>query len=265
MRSKPIILFIGRLTAYMMKPVVELEQVSKIYGSGKAKVEALKDVDFKIKSGEFVSIIGPSGSGKSTMLNMIGVLDRPTHGEIWIDGKEVEKLSDDKLAIIRGKKIGFVFQFFNLIPTLTALENVTLPMWFQGTEREKMDARGKKLLKLVGLGDRMDHKPNELSGGQMQRVAIARSLANNPEMILADEPTGNLDTKTGAEILKLMKELHKKEKKTLVMVTHDPRIARMSERMVLLVDGKIHGDTDKKTEMKTLLKIVEGEKGYSRK
>ncbi len=243
-----------------MEPVVKLEGVSKIYGSGRAAVEALKGVEFQIDEGDFVSVIGPSGSGKSTFLNMVGVLDRPTKGKVFVRGKETEKLGDDELATIRGKQIGFVFQFFNLIPTLTALENVTLPMWFQGKSKAEMDKKGKELLEMVGLGDRMDHKPNELSGGQRQRVAIARALSNEPAMILADEPTGNLDTKTGAEILELMERLHKEEKKTFVMVTHDPRIARMSERLVLLVDGEIRGDTKKKTAMEKLLKIVEGEK-----
>lgn len=242
-----------------MKPVVELRNVSKIYGKGASAVHALDKVDVKIEKGEFVSVVGPSGSGKSTFLNMIGVLDRPTHGKIFLDGKDTGQLDDDQLALIRGKKVGFVFQFFNLIPTLTALENVTLPMWFQNLPKAEMQERGKTLLEHVGLGERTSHKPSELSGGQMQRVAIARSLANDPSMILADEPTGNLDTKTGAEILKLLMTLHKEEEKTMIMVTHDTRIARMSERLVLLVDGDICGDARSKAEMRKLLRVVEGE------
>jgi len=252
-----------------MKPVIELRNVSKIYGSGSATVHALKNVDVKIKSGEFVSVVGPSGSGKSTFLNMIGVLDRPTHGRILLDGRDTGKLNDNQLALIRGKKVGFVFQFFNLIPTLTALENVTLPMWFQGIPKQEMQKRGEMLLHHVGLRERSHHKPSELSGGQMQRVAIARSLSNDPSMVLADEPTGNLDTKTGAEILKLMMKLHKEEKKTMIMVTHDTRIARMSERLILLVDGEICGDARRKSDMHKLLKVVEGEAngthGYKKK
>lgn len=242
-----------------MKPVIELKGVTKVYGQGDARVVALGGVNVHIDEGEFVSIMGPSGSGKSTFLNMVGVLDRPTTGKIYLNGKDTSKLDDSHLALIRGKKVGFVFQFFNLIPTLTALENVTLPMWFQGISKAEMKRRGESLLNQVGLANRTHHKPNELSGGQMQRVAIARALANEPSMILADEPTGNLDTKTGADILELLQKLNKEEGRTLVMVTHDPRIARMCERLIILVDGKICGDTRDKKKMDHLIKIVEGE------
>ena len=206
---------------------------------GEVKVHALRAVSLDIRQGEFVAIMGPSGSGKSTMVNMVGCLDIPTKGKIYLDGKDISSLSESDLAMVRGKKIGFIFQQFNLIPTLSAIENVALPMIFQAVPRETRLSRAKELLTLVDLGDRMNHKPAELSGGQQQRVAIARSLANDPDVILADEPTGNLDTKTGDTVIEFLKQLNKKEKKTVVMVTHDPHLAKIAQRIILIKDGQI--------------------------
>jgi putative ABC transport system ATP-binding protein len=220
-------------------PIIELKDVWKIYIMGEAEVIALKGMDLVVKKGEFVSIMGPSGSGKSTAMNMIGCLDIPTKGSIMLDGKDISKMKESDLAQIRGKKIGFIFQQFNLIPTLTALENVMLPMIFQEIAKSERLAKAKELLKLVQLDDRMYHKPSELSGGQQQRVAIARSLANNPEVILADEPTGNLDSKTGETVMDFLKKFHEKEGKTIIMVTHDEDIAKNADRIEYLKDGSI--------------------------
>jgi putative ABC transport system ATP-binding protein len=220
----------------ILKPVIELDNIWKIYQVGDVKVEALRGVSISIKSGEFVAITGPSGSGKSTMMNMVGALDIPSKGAIYLDGKDISKLHESELAEIRGKKIGFVFQQFNLISTLTALENVMLPMEFQDSENSREKAI--EVLDLVGLKDRMNHKPKELSGGQQQRVAIARALSNNPEVISADEPTGNLDSKTGKEIMTLFNELHKKGK-TIILITHDLNLVNYGERVIKLVDGKV--------------------------
>lgn len=219
--------------------VIKLEDVWKTYKMGEVKVNALRGVNLEIKRGEFVSIMGPSGSGKSTLVNSVGCLDVPTKGRILLDGHDISHLSESALAQIRGKKIGFVFQQFNLINTLTALENVMLPMTFQGYDREVRIERAKELLELVELGDRINHKPNELSGGQQQRVAIARALANNPEVILADEPTGNLDTSTGKIVMEFLKKLHSKDGKTIIMVTHDDYLAKAAERIEFLKDGQI--------------------------
>jgi putative ABC transport system ATP-binding protein len=196
-------------------------------------------MELTIKNGEFIAIMGPSGSGKSTAVNMIGCLDIPTKGAIYLDGKDISHLTESELARIRGRKIGFIFQQFNLIPVLTAMENVMLPMTFQGTPSAKRIARAKALLELVDLKERMNHKPNELSGGQQQRVAIARALANDPEVVLADEPTGNLDSKTGQNVIEFLKKLHEKEDKTIIMVTHDPKIAAHADRVAYLKDGKV--------------------------
>ena len=211
----------------------------KTYKIGGIKVHALRGLNFKVGEGEFVAIMGPSGSGKSTSVNLIGCLDVPTKGEVYLDGKDISKLSRSDLAQIRGKKIGFVFQTFNLIPTLTALENVTLPMIFQDMPKEERLKKAKELLKLVDLEDRMNHKPTELSGGQCQRVAIARALANDPEVILADEPTGNLDSKTGVVIMHFLGKLHKEKGKTIIMVTHDETVAEHAQRIEFLRDGQI--------------------------
>jgi len=221
------------------KPIIELNEVWKVYQMGDIQVTALSGLNLAVKKGEFLSIMGPSGSGKSTAMNMIGCLDIPTKGVIFLDGKDISNMSESNLAQIRGKKIGFIFQQFNLIPTLTALENVMLPMIFQNIQKRERIERAKKLLEMVGLGDRMDHKPNELSGGQQQRVAIARSLSNNPEVILADEPTGNLDSKTGTTVLDFLKKLHMTEGKTIIMVTHDEDVAKKADRIEYLKDGKI--------------------------
>jgi len=223
----------------MKKTLIKLESVWKTYRMGKVEVNALQGLDFDVKESEFVAIMGPSGSGKSTAVNMIGCLDVPSKGKIILDNHDISKLSESELAQIRGRKIGFIFQQFNLISTLTALENVMLPMVFQGVEVEKRVERATKLLKMVDLGDRIYHKPTELSGGEQQRVAIARSLANNPEVIIADEPTGNLDSKTGSNVLGFLKQLHKKENKTIVMVTHDQNLSKAAERTEFLKDGRI--------------------------
>ena len=220
------------------KPIIELNDVKKIYRMGEVDVPALNGVSLKIKQGEFIAIMGPSGSGKSTLMNMVGCLDVPTQGKIFLDGKDISKMSESGLAQIRGKKIGFVFQKFNLLSTLTALENVTMPMMFQNVDENVRRKKGVELLDLVGLEKRSSHKPSELSGGQQQRVAIARSLANDPEVILADEPTGNLDTKTGRDIMVMLKKLHN-DGKTIIMVTHDSDVGKHAKRIVLIKDGMV--------------------------
>ena len=219
--------------------VLELRNVYKKYIV--EKVEALKDINLKIHEGDFIAIMGPSGSGKSTLMNLIGLLDVPTSGKIFLDKKDVSKLDENKLADLRGKKLGFIFQMFNLVPTLTALENVMLPVIFQG-KNSKMEGRALMLLEKMGMKDRSNHLPRQLSGGEQQRVAIARSLINNPELILADEPTGNLDSKTGKTIMEILNELHEKEGKTFVVITHDPRIAEYAHTLVNIVDGQIVHD-----------------------
>jgi len=222
----------------MKNSIITLQEVWKIYGKGESKVEALRGLNIDIKKGEFVAVMGASGSGKSTALNSIGCLDIPTKGSIYLENQNISRLEESELAQIRGKKIGFIFQAFNLIPSLTALENVVLPMIFQDIPKEKRIERSKQLLKLVALEHRMNHPSNKLSGGEMQRVAVARALSNDPEVILADEPTGNLDSRTGREIINLLKHLHKKEGKTIIMVTHDQNLAREAERIIYLKDGK---------------------------
>jgi len=222
-----------------MSTLIKLENVEKTYHIGDVDVHALRGVNLSIKKGEFLAILGPSGSGKSTLLNSIGCLDVPTKGKIHLGEFDIEKLDESELAQIRGKKIGFVFQSFNLIPSLTALENVMLPMVFQNVPEIKRIQEAKHLLEIVGLEHRIEHKPSELSGGQMQRVAIARALSNNPEVILADEPTGNLDSATEKEIMELLARLHKKENRTIVMITHNIRLAKYAQRVVHLKDGKI--------------------------
>jgi len=220
-----------------MRSLIKLDDVWKVYKMGEVDVPALRGLDIDIKEGEFVTILGKSGSGKSTSLNMVGCLDIPTKGTVYLDGQDISKLDESELARIRGKKIGFVFQTFNLIPSLNALENVMLPMLFQGVPEEVRKKRASELLNLVGLGSRMMHKQSELSGGERQRVAIARALINDPEIILADEPTGNLDSKTGMEIMDIFKNLHK-QKKTIVMITHDKYLASYAKRIVHLKDGR---------------------------
>ena len=219
--------------------IIKLENVWKIYQMGDVKVPALRGLNMEIKNGEMVAILGPSGSGKSTAMNMIGCLDIPTKGKVLLDNKNIAQLSESDLAQIRGKKIGFIFQTFNLIPTLTALQNVMLPMIFQNRPIVERKQRAEELLSMVDLTDRMLHKPTELSGGQQQRVAIARSLANDPEVILADEPTGNLDSKTGRNVLDFLVDLNVKQKKTIIMVTHDKALANKADRIEYLHDGMI--------------------------
>ena len=224
----------------MVNNVVELQNVSKKYQLGEVEVAALDNASVKIKSGEFVAIMGPSGSGKSTLLNMMGLLDRQTSGKIFLGGKNITKFSENEIARIRGEKIGFIFQFFNLYPTLSVLENVELPMIISEKPSDEREERAMELLQEVGLEKRIEHFPSQLSGGERQRVAVARALANNPLFILADEPTGNLDSKTGADIMKLFMKLNK-EGKTIVIVTHDSRIASNAERVIKISDGRIAG------------------------
>jgi putative ABC transport system ATP-binding protein len=224
-----------------MSSVITLEHVSKRF-EGQRQVIALDGVSLAIERGEMVSIIGPSGSGKSTLLNLVGGLDRPTSGQVRIDGEALADLSDDNLTRVRRDKIGFIFQFFNLLPTLSCLENVGLPLHLRGWPRQKVDERSRELLTLVQLGPRMNHLPEELSGGERQRVAIARALSIYPPIILADEPTGNLDTHTGEEILALVRDLHERLRSTVVIVTHDMKVAESCPRTIALRDGRIVED-----------------------
>ena len=219
--------------------MIELKKVWKTYYMGKVSLDVLKGIDLVINKGEFVVIVGPSGSGKSTMMNQVGVLDTPTSGTINLNGVDISTLSESDLAQLRGQTIGFVFQQFNLIPTLTALENVTLPTIFQNVSEVERLERAEGLLRMVDLGDRMHHKPNELSGGQQQRVAIARSLVNDPDIILADEPTGNLDSKSGQQVMDFLSNLHIKEGKTIILVTHDLELVRYAQKVVYLKDGEV--------------------------
>lgn len=222
-------------------PVVELVSVTKRY-DGKRQVVALDGIDLTVARGELTAILGPSGSGKSTLLNLIGGLDRPTSGEVVVVGHRLSGLSDDELTRVRRDTIGFIFQFFNLLPTLTCLENVALPLHLRGWPRHRARERAHELVELVGLGARVDHRPDELSGGERQRVAIARALAVYPPILLADEPTGNLDTATGAEILALIRDLHDRLGATVLIVTHDLSVARVCRRRLTLRDGRLVGD-----------------------
>ena len=224
-------------------PVIEVINVKKIYTLGEMEVPILHDINLQVREGDFLAIMGPSGSGKSTLMNLIGFLDRPTEGRIVIKGYDINTLSDKEVARLRGLEIGFVFQVFNLIPRLTALENVELPTYANSRSGVDVHKRAKDLLKMVGLEDRMHHKPGELSGGQSQRVAIARSLINDPAILLADEPTGNLDSKTGCEILNMFTRLNR-DGRTIVMITHDPEIAGYADRIVLVKDGIVQNNTE---------------------
>jgi len=221
--------------------LIRLTQVSKQFG-GKKRVTALEDISLEVARGEMVSIIGPSGSGKSTLLNLIGGLDQPTSGEIHIDGQSIAPLTDDELTRLRRDKIGFIFQFFNLMPSLTCLQNVALPLHLRGWPKRKIQERSRELLDLVQLTHRLDHQPDELSGGERQRVAIARSLAALPPILLADEPTGNLDSRSGAEILDLIRSLHEKLNATILIVTHDAGVARSCSRTIALSDARVVAD-----------------------
>jgi len=218
--------------------LIQTEDLWKIYEVGAEKVNAVRGISLEVKKGEYLAIMGPSGSGKSTLMNLIGCLDTPSSGKYYLNGRLVSELTEDELAFIRNKEIGFVFQTFNLLPRASALHNVELPLIYNGTEPEERKRRARAALKMVDLEDRMTHKPNELSGGQRQRVALARALANNPSLILADEPTGNLDTATGAEIMALLGRLHE-QGNTLLIVTHELDVARYANRIIHIRDGKI--------------------------
>jgi putative ABC transport system ATP-binding protein len=221
-----------------METVISLDKIVKNYYVGTITVEALRSVDIEIGTNEYVAIMGPSGSGKSTLMNLIGALDTPTSGEYILNGTDVSKMDDNRLAEIRNSEIGFIFQTFNLLPRYTALENVTLPLIYAGIGKSERIEQAKKTLAEVGLEDRMEHRPNELSGGQRQRVAVARALVNNPSIILADEPTGNLDSKTSVDIMKLFGQIHQRGN-TIILVTHEESIARYAHRIIRLLDGEI--------------------------
>ncbi len=223
----------------MTKWVVDAKDITKVYQMGEVEVHALRGLSVKIAPGEVLSIMGPSGSGKSTLMNILGCLDRPTSGEYSLNGESVATLTDDQLADIRNRGVGFVFQSFNLLPRQTALANVELPMRYAELNGRNRKDVATEALEAVGLGDRIKHKPNELSGGQMQRVAIARALVNNPAIIMADEPTGNLDSKSGDEIMSLLRKLNEERGTTLIIVTHDPEIAALTDRVISLWDGRI--------------------------
>ncbi|MCB8604814.1 MULTISPECIES: ABC transporter ATP-binding protein [Veillonella] len=226
----------------MNQAVIDIQGITKTYVNGKLSVPVLHGIDLQVNKGEFVSIMGPSGSGKSTFMNILGCLDRPTTGSYRLNGDEVATLSDDELAFVRNKQIGFVFQSFNLLTKLTALENVALPMIYAGMDKKSRNERAAALLSSVGLGERMDHLPSELSGGQRQRVAIARALANNPAIIMADEPTGNLDSKSTIDVMNIFRGLYD-EGRTIILVTHEPEIATYASRNVVLRDGLIVEDS----------------------
>ncbi|AGY53145.1 Macrolide export ATP-binding/permease protein MacB [Bacteroidales bacterium CF] len=225
----------------MNQEVIRIKGIKKIYKVGNQEVRALNGVDIQINKNEYVAIMGPSGSGKSTMMNILGCLDSPSEGEYILNGTDVSKMDDNELAVIRNKEIGFIFQSFNLLPRYTALDNVALPLIYSGESREKREDRARVALENVDLKDRMHHKPNELSGGQRQRVAVARALVNNPSIILADEPTGNLDTKTSIDIMKLFEEIHE-QGNTVILVTHEEDIAKHAKRIIRLRDGIIESD-----------------------
>ena len=224
-----------------MSVVISTSALTKTYDMGATKVHALRGVDVSISENDYVALMGPSGSGKSTLMNLLGCLDTPTAGDYLLDGINVSTMTDSELAEVRNRKIGFVFQTFNLLPRLTALDNVALPLVYSGMSKADREARAVEVLTQVGLGDRVDHKPNELSGGQRQRVAIARALVNDPSIILADEPTGNLDTKTSIEIMAIFEEIHK-QGNTVILVTHEPDIAEHAHRIVRLRDGQVESD-----------------------
>jgi putative ABC transport system ATP-binding protein len=233
----------------MEKTIIEITGLRKDYIVGEVTVHALRGVNLKIKEGEFVAIMGVSGSGKSTMLNILGCLDKPTHGEYWLDGVNINTLNRDELAALRNKKLGFVFQAYNLLPRTTALENVELPLFYNSKVKAKeRKERALQALEAVGLADRMHHMPNQLSGGQQQRVAIARAIVNKAPLILADEPTGNLDSKTSVEIMDLFVKLNSEEGITIILVTHEPDIAEFSKRIIRFLDGRLVSDEQRKAK-----------------
>lgn len=223
----------------MVEEIIKVEDVWKTYKLGEVELTVLRGVSLRVKQGSFVAIMGPSGSGKSTLLHIIGALDLPSKGKAYINGRDISQMSEDELSQIRGQKIGFVFQQFNLLHNLTALENVALPMVFQGVNEKERKKRAEKLLTSLGLEKRLNHRPSELSGGERQRIAIARALANDPDIIVADEPTGNLDSTTGKKIMDILVDLHRNQKKTIIVVTHDPNIANYTEQTINIKDGSI--------------------------
>ncbi|HUT33415.1 MAG TPA: ABC transporter ATP-binding protein [Planctomycetota bacterium] len=242
----------------MQQNIVRTRDVTKVYRMGKIEVHALRGVDLEIRAGEYISIMGPSGSGKTTLFNMVGGLDKPTTGKVYIEEVDVAQLDAYELAWLRCRKIGYIFQTFNIIPVMTALENVTLPMVFAGLTTDEARDKGVELLGRVGLGDRLSHKPFELSGGQQQRVAIARAMANDPSLILADEPTGNLDIKTGTEIIGLLKQLNKENSVTIISATHDHKMLSASDRIVWIRDGKVDR-IEERRDLKIEVGTIEGE------
>jgi ABC-type lipoprotein export system ATPase subunit len=241
--------------------LIKLVGVWKTYRMGEIDVHALRDVSLEVARGEFIAIMGASGSGKTTLMNILGCLDRPSSGSYWLDGEEVSRMSADKRAMIRNRKIGFVFQNFNLLPRTSALENVAMPLSYTASHLTEKEARrrAKEVLERVGLGDRLHHEPSQLSGGQQQRVAIARALVNKPPLLLADEPTGNLDSKTGEEVLELFQELNREEGVTVVLVTHDPHVASHAERIIYIHDGQIVEDLPRLHSRSPSLKEVSHE------
>jgi len=224
-----------------MNAIIAVQELRKTYIMGSQKVHALQSISLEIEKNDYVALMGPSGSGKSTLMNLLGCLDTPSAGQYWLNGQDVSQMEDDELAEIRNKEIGFVFQTFNLLPRLSSLDNVALPLVYSGLGKSEREERAKNALEQVGLGDRIDHKPNELSGGQRQRVAIARALVNNPAIILADEPTGNLDTKTSIEIMEIFERIHANGN-TIILVTHEPDIAEHAHRVIRLRDGLVEKD-----------------------
>jgi putative ABC transport system ATP-binding protein len=242
----------------MEQNIVRTRDVTKTYRMGKVEVHALRGVSLEVRAGEYISIMGPSGSGKSTLFNMVGGLDKPTGGKVYIEEVDVAQLDAYELAWLRCRKIGYIFQTFNIIPVMTALENVTLPMVFAGLTTDEARDKGVELLGRVGLGDRLSHKPFELSGGQQQRVAVARAMANDPSLILADEPTGNLDIKTGTEIIELLKQLNKERNVTVISATHDHKMLSASDRIVWIRDGKVDR-IEERGDIKIEVGTIEGE------
>ncbi len=237
--------------------IIQVESVRKQYRLGQVTVEALADVDFAVSEGEFVAIMGPSGSGKSTLLHLLGGLDQPTNGEVTLAGKRLSVLKDDAITLVRRRNVGFIFQFYNLIPTLTAEENIALPLIIDGKRVSQHQARIDQLLNLVGIADRRHHKPDQLSGGQQQRVAIARAFVTQPSIVLADEPTGNLDSKSGDEVLTLLRRSCDEFGQTIIMVTHDPKAASFADRVVFLKDGRIVDELKLNDERGQASKILE--------